>query len=181
VRIDSISVGHRWPSGAAQDRRAWLEVKAYNSRGELLFSHGDVLPGQDPEDLGDTGLLGLWDRTAKTDGTPAHFFWDVATVDPQTLRSPVTLDKNSSAFDHSTTVSYQAEGLANFANIDRITAKVHIRPLSHALLNDLVGSGDLAAGIATQLKTLDIVGADSEWTALTKGTGTALHTNCNPR
>jgi Cytochrome c554 and c-prime len=179
VRLDSIGTGHKWPSGAAQDRRAWLEVIAYDAASAIVFQSGVVPDGMDPEQLGDPNLFGLWDRTFKDDGTPAHFFWDVATVDSKLLRAPVTLDKNSPAFDHSTTVSFTIG--AAYTTIDRITARVRIRPLSYAMLADLVGSGDLAAATASQLRTLDIFGTTSAWSVATKGTGAAINTNCNPR
>jgi NAD-dependent dihydropyrimidine dehydrogenase PreA subunit len=179
VRIDSISVAHGWPSGAAQDRRAWLEVVAYDAADQRVFSSGEVLAGMDPEQLDDPNLFGLWDRTFRDDGSPAHFFWEVATVTSQLLRPPTTLDKNAAAFDHSSTARFDVGG--SFPAIAKITARVRIRPLSYAVLDDLVGSGDLAAGIAGELKTLDIVGATSTWTLATRGTGAALNTNCNPR
>jgi hypothetical protein len=179
VRLDSIGTAHRWPSGAAQDRRAWLEVIAFDKDGNDVFHSGEVPAGVDPEDITDPNLFGLWDRTFKDDGSPAHFFWDVATVDSKLLRPPVTLDKNSPAFDHSTTVTFPVSSV--LGQITQITAKVRIRPLSYAVLADLVSSGDLAAATAAQLKTLDILGATSTWTLDTKGTGAAMNTNCNPR
>jgi hypothetical protein len=185
VRVDSIGTGHKWPSGAAQDRRAWLEVIARDAGGNIVMSSGVVADNADPEELqrmdepDDMHLTRMWDSAFKDDGTPAHFFWDVATVDSKLLRAPVTLDKNSPAFDHSTTVSFTVG--AAYTTIDRITARVRIRPLSYAMLADLVGSGDLAAATASQLRTLDIFGATSAWSVATKGTGAAINTNCNPR
>jgi hypothetical protein len=178
VRIDSIGTAHGWPSGAAQDRRAWLELTASGASGTILQT-GMVSDGMDPEQLADPNLFGLWDRTFKDDGTPAHFFWEVARVDSKLLRPPVTLDKNSPAFDHSSTVTFNAG--AGFTMIDTITARIRIRPLSYALLDDLVSSGDLAPAVVGQLRTLDILGAQSTWTRATKGTGPALNTNCNPQ
>jgi hypothetical protein len=185
VRMDSISIAHDWPSGAAQDRRAWLEVVAFDAAGKPLFTSGTLpdgspLPqGMDPEQLADPNLLGLWDRAFKDDGSPAHFFWDIARVDSKLLRPPVTLDKNSPAFDHSTTVKFDVT--AGFSAIDRITARIRIRPLTYALLDDLVASGDLDAAVAGRLPTLDILGTQSTWTVQTKGTGPAINTNCNPQ
>ena len=193
VRMDSINLAHAWPSGAAQDRRAWLEVIAYDQAGARLFGSGEVADNADPEiadptmdprpvacnaQLGNPNLFGLWDRTFKDDGSPAHFFWDVATVQSQLLAPPTTLDKNAAAFDHSSTACFDVGG--SFPAIAKITARVRIRPMSYALLDDLVGSGDLAADIAGRMKTLDIVGATSTWTVETKGTGAAKNTNCNP-
>jgi len=182
VRIDSIGTAHNWPSGAAQDRRAWLEVIAYDAGGnnaQVVFSSGAVPDGVDPEQIDDPELFGLWDRTFKDDGTPAHFFWDVATVDSVLLRPPVTLDRTSPAFDHSSTAKFTVAD--RFPEIDRITARLRIRPLSYALLDELVRSGDLDAATASQLRTLDLAGASSVWTRATKGTGAALNSNCNPQ
>jgi hypothetical protein len=179
IRMDSVGTGHLWPSGAAQDRRAWLEVIAYDQANAVVFQTGVVPAGMDPEQITDPNLFGLWDRTFKDDGTPAHFFWDVARVDSKLLRAPVTLDKNSPAFDHSSTVSFMLGGI--YTTIDHITSRVRIRPLSYAVLDDLVRSGDLAAITASQLRTLDIFGTMSAWSVATKGTGAAINTNCNPR
>lgn len=103
VRVDSFGTGHAWPSGAAQDRRTWLELVVYDAAGAVIFQSGVVPDGMDPEEIGDPNLFGFWDRTFKADGTPSHFFWDVARIDSQLLRPPVTLDKSDPAFDHSTT------------------------------------------------------------------------------
>jgi hypothetical protein len=187
VRVDSIGTAHDWPSGAAQDRRAWLEVIAYgapdpmtpDAPGAVVFSSGIVGDGQDPEDIADPNLFGLWDRAVKDDGTPAHFFWDIASVNSVLLRPPVTLDKNSPMFDHSSTAKFDIG--PSFGEIDRITARIRIRPLSYAMLGDLIGSGDLAAAPASQLQTLDIFGTQRTWSVATKGTGAALNTNCSPQ
>ena len=177
VRVDTIGLGHNWPSGAGQDRRAWLEVIATDAGGAVLLQSGVVPDGKDPEDLADPTLLGLWDRIYKADGSPAHMFWDVARVDSVLLRPPVTLDKNSPAFDHSTTATFT---IANYTAVDKITARVRIRPLSYAVIAELVASGDLAAGAVPSLPTLDIAATQSVWTRATKGTGAAKNTNCNP-
>ncbi len=179
VRIDSIGTAHKWPSGAAQDRRAWLEVVATDVAGAEVFTTGVVPDGVDPEQIGDPHLFGLWDRALKDDGTPAHFFWDVAQVDSQLLRPPVTLDKNSPAFDHSSIARFDIG--PDYTRIETITARIRIRPLAHAMLDDLVRSGDLAASVPGQLRTLDILGTQSLWTYATQGKGAAINTNCNPR
>ena len=181
VRMDSIGTGHSWPSGAAQDRRAWLEVVAYDAGGAPVFTSGTLpdgtpLPaGMDPEQLADPNLFGLWDRATKDDGTPAHFFWDIAHVDSQLLRPPTTLDKNSPVFDHSSTKQFHVEGV--FGRIARITARIRIRPLSYAMLADLVSSGDLAPGVSDRLQTLDLFGTQRAWDPqnLQPNTNCSLH------
>jgi nitrate/TMAO reductase-like tetraheme cytochrome c subunit len=185
VRVDSIGTGHKWPTGAAQDRRAWLEMIATDADGKVVTSSGVVADGEDPpertriDEADDMHLTHMWDSAFKDDGSPAHFFWDIAQVRSELLRAPITLDKNSPDFDHSSKARFDV-GPA-FTSIETITARIRIRPLSYALLDDLVGSGDLAPAVAGQLRTLEIFGAQSTWNRATKGTGAAMNTNCNPR
>ena len=181
VRIDSLGTGHSWPSGAALDRRAWLEVVAYRADDTIVFSTGVVPDGTDPDELirtTDPNLFGLWDRTFKADNTPAHFFWEVARVDSQLLLGPTTLDQNLPAFDHSKTARFEIGAL--YAEIDRIEAIVKIRPLPFELIDDLVASGDLDPAIRARIPTLEVSATRRNWLKATKGTGPAVNTNCSP-
>jgi hypothetical protein len=121
---------------------------------------------------------GFWDRTFKDDGTPAHFFWDVATIDSKLFKPPVTIDPTDPAYDHSTTASFDVG--PSYTEIDHITARIRTRALAFRVLDDLVSSGDLDASVASQLQTLDAAGATRTWTKATAGTGAAMFTNCNP-
>jgi hypothetical protein len=181
IRIDSVSLGHKWPSGAAQDRRAWLEVIAYRADNSVVFETGAIPDGKDPEEVPDPNLFGMWDRTAKEDGTPAHFFWEVASHDDSTLlKAPVTLDFTDPLFDHATYKTFNIGPI--YAEIDHITARIRIRPLPYRVLDELVASGDLDAAIASQLKTLEVAGTNRKWNKATAGMdGTpAMNTNCSP-
>jgi hypothetical protein len=172
VRVDSILVAHAWPSGAAQDRRAWLEVIGYDSTGAVKFHTGDVPDSVDPETVTgfDVPLVEIWDKTFDDAGMPAHFFWDVATHDASgLLRPPITLDKNLPQFDHSTTYTFVVGGTIQNA-LDHITARVRIRALPLRLLSDL-GLDSLGP----QIKTLDIVAANKTWNKTTA----ADHNGCN--
>ena len=160
VRIDTRGTGHMWPTGAAQDRRAWLEVIAYDASDRVVFSSGVVPDDKDPDD--DPALFRIWDRAQKADGSPADQFWDVATVQSSLLRPPVTLVQTNPAFDHSSTATF-AVGAA-YGQFDHITARVRIRPFSRAVIAELVASGDLDPSLARPGKTLDIAGATRHWT-----------------
>jgi len=155
VRIDTRGTGHFWPTGAAQDRRAWLEVVAYDAANSIVFSSGVVPDDKDPDELGDPNLVALGDRTFQADGKPAHFFWDVATEKSNLLRGPSTLDPSDPAFDHSTTATFAIGEVAN--QIDHVTARVRIRAVPRALLRDLVASGDLDAAATPSTTTLSRV------------------------
>jgi len=147
VRIDSQSLGHLFPSGAAQDRRAWLEVIAYDASNNVLFSSGVVPDGMDPEDITDPNLLGLWDTIFKADNSPALFFWEVDHETSNLLKAPLF-----PGMDHSSNPSYIVGAIAN--QIDHITARILVRPLNFKLLHALEQSGDLDPSVETQMKTL---------------------------
>jgi hypothetical protein len=169
VRVDNLGAGHMWPSGAAHDRRAWVEVIAYDASDKVIFSSGVVPDDKDPEDLGDPNLAGLWDRTFKDDNTPAHFFWEVARYDSQLLKPTVTTDPNDPRYDHSTTFRYQ--GLGALTPFARITARVRLRALPFAVLDDLVTSHDLDPAVKAKLTTLDLSGTLRTWTPTTEDPG----------
>ncbi len=154
VRLDSIGTGHSWPSGAAQDRRAWLEVIAYDGGGNVLFQSGVVPAGMDPE-VADPGVFGFWDRTFKADGTPAHFFWEVDRIDSRLLLAP-SVPKE----DVSKTARFPVG--ATWANVERVTARFRFNPLPYAMLDELIASGDLAPVIRDRVKTLE-VGQPTVW------------------
>ena len=179
VRVDSFNVGHSFPSGVAHDRRVWLEVIAYDAANQVVFQSGVVPDGMDPEEINDPLLFGLWERTFKQDGMPAHFFHEVASYDPNPMHylpGPVTFDPNDPRVDHSRTATYP--NIANMNAIDRITARVRMRALPYATLRLLEASGDLDPSIKTQLKTLEVT--RSTWLKSTAGTGLAMFTGCNP-
>lgn len=176
VRIDSLNLGHSFPSGAAFDRRVWLEVTAYRADNSIVFQSGKVPDGVDPE-VADPNVFGLWDRAFKADNSEAHFFWEIARIDSKLLKGSVTFDQNDPAFDHSVTARFNVPSMNE---ITRIEAAVHIRPLPFSTLQKLVDSGDLAADILGKVPTLSPMSARSTWLLSTKGTGLAALTNCNP-
>lgn len=175
VRLDGINIGHNFPSGATQDRRVWLEVIAYDASDNVVFSSGVVPDGMDPEDLGDSQLFGLWDRTfkdvAKTQ--PSHFFWDVEAIESNLLLPTITLDPTDPAFDHSRTAEYFVPGIA--ASIERVEARLLFRPLPYVMLDDLIASGHLDARFR-MIPTLTSKGATSTWRRSTA----APVNGCNP-
>jgi hypothetical protein len=162
VRVDGLGIGHKFPSGAAQDRRAWIELVAKDTGGNIVFSSGVVPDQMDPEEINDPFLEPIWDQVFKADNTPAHFFWEIARFDDtKLLLQPTTLDKNAPAFDHSKTFRFQIGAVAN--QIDHIDARIRLRALPFAALRDLVDTGDLDASILTKVPTLDIDSTIRTW------------------
>ena len=162
VRIDSIGVGHSWPSGASQDRRAWLELIAYDGSGNEVLKSGIVMPGQDPE-VADPNVFGFWDRAFKVDGKVAHFFWDVDRVDSRLLLAPAVPKQDVSK------LARFPVG-ASWATIERVTARFRFNPLPYAMLDELIASGDLAPAIRDRVTTLE-VGQPTVWLRSTADVG----------
>lgn len=184
VRIDTINVGHMFPSGAAHDRRSWIQVKAFDAGGGIVFQSGVVPEGSDPEDIndpyvnctmaGNQGCSGFWDRTFKADGKPAHFFWEVATLDSKLLKPQTTFDQNAPGYDHSTTVKYLVG--PSLSQAVRIEAQLFVRAMPYEVIDDLIASGDLDPVIRGRFKTLTSSSATKTWEKATASTGLAANT-----
>jgi hypothetical protein len=156
--LDNASAGHNFPSGAAQDRRAWTEVIAYQN-GQVIYESGVVPDGQPPALPADPDLWLLRDETYDADGNEAHMFWNVAEIRHKTLPVQVTTDPSSPdyysrhlrrrfPFDTSATII----GLP-----DRITVRMRIVPIGLDVLNDLVASEHLDAGVREVMPVLDLL------------------------
>ncbi len=166
------TAGHNQPSGAAQDRRMWLEVLAYDESGRLLdqVSSGNIADGEiedkpegDPKR--DPRLLMLRDRIYDTQGKPVHMFWQAAMsrVHPDGYESSVLPGATTTYIEgrHSVVKQYRARGPNGLPA--RVTARLRVRPIGLDVLQDLVDSGDLDPAILAQMPTLNF-GAHLEWT-----------------
>jgi len=163
VTLDDRGPGHNWPSGANQDRRAWVEVIAYDAGGKVVFSSGVVPDDKDPDEIGDANLWTMHDKVTDATGKPAHFFWEVATFDGKDSLPPaVTTVPSDPRYYHAVTHTYPIAG--KLATIDHVDMRVLIRPLPHAMLNDLIAGGELAAAPVASMPTLELAGTKLRWT-----------------
>ncbi len=168
VRLDNVGAGHMFPTGATADRRAWVEVIAYDAAGAVVFSSGVVPPATpylDPEQLGDPDLWRMATPAKDAQGQPTELFWKVASLDhPGTLLQPaVTTDPQDPRFYHSTERSYSVTGL--LPRIARVRARVLLRPVPMRLIEDLLASGHLTTDLRPSVPTHELAGATLEWTA----------------
>jgi hypothetical protein len=170
-QIETLA-GHNEPSGAAQDRRMWLEFLAYDKRGRLLeqVSSGHIAdreiedkPEDDPKH--DAHLLLLRDRIYDGQGKPVHMFWQAAMsmAHPDGYESNVIPVPTTSYIDgtHVVLKQYRASGPDGLPA--RVTARLRMRPIGLDVLQDLVDSGDLDPAIVARMPTLTF-GAQIEWT-----------------
>jgi len=161
------SAGHNQPSGAAQDRRMWLEVIAYDADERVIFESGNIAdteleqksqaePGYDPQ-------LALYrDWTYRADGEATHNFWEVApsAAHPngyEALTLPFATEPN---IPHTLSARYV---IGRHREIARMTIRLRMRAIGMDVLHDLVDSGDLDASVVEQIPTWTMHGAAVEW------------------
>jgi hypothetical protein len=161
------SAGHRQPSGAAQDRRLWLEVVAYDADENIVFESGRVADG-DPLEKATSGRdddpqLALYrDWIYDAEGKLTDDFWNAASSSThpdgyESLTLPFTTDP---AVPHTLSARY---GIAKYREIARMTVRLRMRPIGFDVLADLVRSGDLDARLIAQVPTFTLHGAAVEW------------------
>ena len=157
VTLDNVAAGHGFPSGASQDRRAWVELSAYKGA-SVIYQSGAVPEAEEIAASKDPDLWLL--RDALTDGTgkPTHDFWEAAKVTSAQLPPSVTSDPSDPRYFHAVTRTYKAPGLP-----DRVTLRMRIRPFGLDVIDDLVASGDLDPSIRAKVPTFDLGSTVLEW------------------
>ena len=160
VTLDNAFAGHNFPSGAAQDRRAWLELIAYRS-GMQVFASGVVPEKKAVASISDPNLWLLRDKIFGPDDQELHLFWQAARFESEHLAAAVTADPKDPAFFHSVTKAFPLPLPAP----DRVTMRVRMRPLDFDLLDELVATKDLDPQVLDRVPTYDLGGATREWTS----------------
>jgi hypothetical protein len=146
VELDNFQAGHNVPSGASQDRRLWVEVRAFDANDQEIYSSG-VLPDplQPVVTLDDPDLWLMRDKTFDKDGNDAHMFWKVASIEEHTIPSVEfvgTWKPDGTPNDRPREIvrrSYHPGGPPPA----RVAVRVRLRPMGLDVLRDLVESGDL--------------------------------------
>ena len=159
VTLENVAAGHSFPSGSSPDRRAWVELKAYDAKGNLAYQSGVVQPGQALVDVADPDLWSLNNELVDENGEHVHMFWEAHGLLDRGLYAPPL---GSSIDDTST----HQTGQYVFADFEpsRVTMAVHIRPLRLDFVDDLISSGHLDPGIRDLIPTLTLGGTVLEWT-----------------
>jgi hypothetical protein len=158
VTLDNAFAGHEFPSGAAQDRRVWVELIAYDKNGGVILSSGVVEERKAASKHIDPNYWLLRDKIFTTDGRETHMFWEAASVEQNQLPAAITNDPLDPAFIHSVTRSYPLP-----VPPDRVTMRVRMRPLDFDLLDDLVASGDLDPRFLDKIPTWNLASGTKEW------------------
>ncbi len=172
VVADNVASGHKWPSGAAQDRRAWFEVAAF-AAGSEIYRSGAVAPGTDPDPTLDPDLWLISDCMLDKNGARVPSLWDAKTIDSNLIPGQLTFDKSAPEYYQThVTRTFPKDPLASLSAFpERATLDVHLQPFPVQFFDDLFSNpealgldADGVAALRAQLVPLS-VGAELVWTA----------------
>jgi hypothetical protein len=156
--------GHHQPSGAAQDRRMWVEFIAYDAADNVIFESGNIAddeleekPEGDPDH--DPHFWQFRDRIYDEDGNEVHMFWEAASHDDEGNRVlPAATPASFLPGQHSLPSFYPLPQVPA-----RVTIRVRMRPIGLDVLDSLVDSGHLDASVRDAMPTFTAYSAEAEW------------------
>jgi hypothetical protein len=155
--------GHMQPSGAAQDRRLWLEAIAYDENGKELARQGVVGDGEVEETAEKKHVCMFRDRIRDADGNEVHMFWEAASHDKDArLLKPLPIGGALSPGSHAVDCPFNLRLTQQPA---RIALKLRMRPMGIDVLEDLVKSGHLAADVVKQMPTFTVASYEARFDA----------------
>lgn len=163
VWLENIGAGHSFPSGAAADRRVWVEVIAYQGD-EEVWSSGVVEEGQPVTELDDPNLWLFRDTLLDENGQETHDFWEAVDYRTNLLRAPVFRDFCANGlprFDEFVEAKIYNLGDLTF---DRVRTRVRVRAMGLDVLDDLISTGDLDPKYRDEIVTMDLAPTVLEWT-----------------
>ena len=162
--LENLSVGHAWPSGAAHDRRVWVEVVAYDEADNVVFHSGHVPEGTPLVDVeaADPQLWRLGDRIYDDEDREVHMFWEARRVESEVLAAPVVNDRDDPRW---VDIHRSAEFNVDIPRPARVTMQAHVRPMGLDILDDLIATGDLSADVRGEMPTFTLAGSFLEWRA----------------
>jgi hypothetical protein len=174
IILDNVAAGHHWPSGATQDRRAWVQVTAY-AGGSPMYQSGavDVASSMPATALDDPDFWLFRDCLFDDQGKEVHMFWEAASYESNQLPGQLTFNPADIAFyqTHVAQTYPRAGVLKTLPSYpDRVTLRVALQPFGLDVLADLEAHGDLTSADADALRSklpTFTVGNELEWTAAT--------------
>jgi hypothetical protein len=172
VILDNVAAGHKWPSGATQDRRAWVEVSAY--AGDMpIYQSGVVAAGASVTVSDDPDLWLMRDCMFDGQGKEVHMFWEAQDYEANELPGQLTFSQADPRF-YKMHIMQQFPRRGTSRTLpsypDRVSMKIHLQPVGLDVISELATSGDLAtadaADLAAKIPIFDL-GTELVWTAAT--------------
>lgn len=158
VWLHNEASGHFWPSGAAQHRRAWLELQAFAADAAVLQT--GVVADDASVDAAAALDPTLWlfrDSTFDGAGRPTTMFWEVERIESNLL---VVAAMAGAKYDKSTwaTRTWHVDG-----PVDRVSVAMKLRPIPFELVDELAEDG-LDPAVKARIPTYVLGATVLEWT-----------------
>jgi hypothetical protein len=156
VFLDAQGPGHNFPSGAAQDRRVWVELVA-EKNGQPFYTSGQIPAGGVVEPTAaDPDIWILRDQMFDAKNQKVSMFWQAACAQGNELPQiqavmPPPPTHQIYWYPHQGDPTNQV--LAQ--RPDKVTVRVHMQAIGADVLADLVDSGDLSPD-AAQVTTFEV-------------------------
>ncbi|HET6585751.1 MAG TPA: cytochrome c family protein [Nannocystaceae bacterium] len=150
--------GHHFPSGAAQDRRLWVELEGFAGDTSVL-STGVVAADEsiDAAAIADPTLWVLRDFAYGLDDEPVKMFWEIARVEENTL---AVAAEAGLVYDKTT---WKNRKWVVDGPVDRATVKLNLRPIPFELVDELAEDG-LDPAVKARIPTFTLAQTVREWT-----------------
>lgn len=167
--------GHKMPSGASQDRRLWIEMRAFDAAGREVCTLGAVPDGEpaagflDPIACATSGGGGFplfRDIVFDENGEETHMFWRPAPSSASpTGYINVALPAATEIVDgeilqHSFDVTYPIFD----PSITRVTVRMKMRPIDFDVLQELVDEDLLDPAVLDEIPTFTLDSASADFT-----------------
>lgn len=137
VIVDNLQAGHKWPSGAAQDRQLWFEVTAFQG-GNKIFESGHIEPGHDATASTDPNLWLIRDCMFDEQGKKTHLFWETKSNDSNVLPGALTLNPlDPRYYQTHVTRAYPAASNERIPIPDRIELRAWLQPFPYEVFDEL--------------------------------------------
>lgn len=156
---NEAAAAHAWPSGATQDRRAWLELRAF-AGDDALLELGVIDDGVPVASIDEPAMWQLRSFMYGDDGHEVHMFWDATSTDGNLLPPSAVLSAMGDAATWRSRRFEVADG-----QVDRVTTRLRIRPVGLDVIDSLIDSGDLDPLYRERIDTFDVEPTVLEWTA----------------
>ncbi len=171
VDIENLAAGHSFPSGAAADRRVWVEVIAYEGE-QIVYESGRIAPGEPakgPDAAVDPDRWLLGDTHFDERGDVTHFFWEVDDYSTDLLPGPTARDPNDPAYRETHRIrTYPIEGQTP----DRVTLRMYLRPFGLDIVDEILADHPeeaaefgVDADLRAAIPTFDLESAALDWTS----------------
>lgn len=158
--LDNVAAGHSFPSGAAQDRRAWAQVTAW-AGDEQVFQTGVVPEGTAVFSVDDPERPTFGNQMYNIDGEKVEMVWEIATlVTSQILGATPDVDVHA-RYGWSLGGVYPT----------RVEVRVFLRAHDVDFLQSLISSGDLDASYLDAIPTRELAGGHVVWEGLVEPCG----------